>query len=137
MTNAPDLAMFLRHSRAMTAPQALAMASVLLPHARMKLRHRALALLCTAALLGPGLAHAQASSGAGAPPVGAEVRDGKGANVGKVEKIILGADGRPRQVLVRVDRVLRALPVEALQRSGDAYVAVLTRAEIAALPPAD
>lgn len=98
----------------------------------MKLRHGALALLAAAALLGPGLAHAQA-----APPVGAEVRDGKGANVGKVEKIILGADGRPKQVLVRVERVLRALPVEALQRSGDAYVAVLTRAEIVALPPAD
>ena len=98
----------------------------------MKLRHGALALLVTAALLGPGLAQAQ-----GVPPVGAEVRDGKGKPVGKVERIILGPDGRPRQALVRVDRVLRALPIEALQRSGDAYVAVLSRAEIAALPPAE
>ncbi|HEY4029618.1 MAG TPA: hypothetical protein VGM25_04700 [Caulobacteraceae bacterium] len=98
----------------------------------MKLRHGALALLAAAALLGAGLAHAQT-----APPVGAEVRDGKGAKVGKIEKIILGADGRPKQVLVRVDRVLRALPVEALERSGDAYVAVLTRAEIASLPAAE
>ena len=56
--------------------------------------------------------------------------------MGKVEKIILGPDGRPRQVLVRVDRVLRTLPVEALQPSGKTYAAVLTRAEIAALPPA-
>ena len=103
----------------------------------MKLRHGALALLVAAALLGPVAAFAQTSSITAAPPVGAEVRDGKGANVGKVEKIVLGADGRPRQVLVRVDRVLRALPVEALQRSGEAYVAVLSQAEIAALPPAD
>jgi hypothetical protein len=99
----------------------------------MKLRHGAFALaLLAATALQSGLAQAQT-----APPVGAEVRDGKGANVGKIEKIILGADGRPKQVLVRVDRVLRALPVEALQRSGDAYVAVLTRAEIAALPPSE
>jgi len=98
----------------------------------MKLRHGALALLAAAALLGPGLAHAQA-----APPVGAEVRDDKGKPVGKVERIIVGSDGRPKQALVRVERVLRALPVEALQRSGDVYVAVLTRAEIAALPPAE
>ncbi|MGZ3272205.1 MAG: PRC-barrel domain-containing protein [Caulobacteraceae bacterium] len=97
----------------------------------MKLRNGAIALLAAAAFA-PVIAHAQS-----APPVGAEVRDDKGKPVGKVEKIIVGPDGRPRQALVRVDRVLRALPVEALQRSGDAYVAVLTRAEIAALPPAD
>jgi hypothetical protein len=112
--------------------RSLAMPAVLPPHARMTLRHGALAVLAVAALLGPGLAHAQA-----APPVGAEVRDDKGKPVGKVERIILGADGRPKQVLVRVDRVLRALPVEALQRSGEVYVAVLSRGEIAALPPAD
>jgi len=98
----------------------------------MKLRHGVLALLAAALLLGPGLAHAQP-----APPVGAEARDDKGMPVGRVERIILGADGRPRQALVRVDRVLRALPVEALQRMGNAYVAVLSRAEIAALPPAE
>jgi hypothetical protein len=88
--------------------------------------------LAAAPVAAPALALAQA-----APPVGAEVKDPKGAAVGKVEKIILGQDGRPKQVLVRVDRVLRALPVEALQASGGAYVAVLTRAEIAALPPAE
>jgi hypothetical protein len=99
----------------------------------MKLRHGALALLAAAAaIIGPGVALAQT-----APPVGAEVRDDKGKPVGKVERIVFGPDGRPRQCLVRVDRVLRALPVEALQRSGDAYVAVLSRAEIAALPPAE
>jgi hypothetical protein len=106
----------------------------MLPHAGMKLRHGVLALLAAASVLGPALARAQAPS---APPVGAEVKDDKGKPVGKVERIILGADGRPKQVLVRVDRVLRALPVEALQRNGVAYVAVLSQAEIAALPPAD
>jgi hypothetical protein len=117
--------------------QPLAMPSILPLHAGMKLRHGVLALLAAAAILGPDLARAQSSSIAAAPPVGAAVRDDKGKPVGKVERIIVGADGRPKQVLVRVDRVLRALPVEALQRSGDAYVAVLSQAEIAALPPAD
>jgi hypothetical protein len=98
----------------------------------MNLRHGALAFLAAASIIAPSLARAQA-----APPVGAEVRDDKGKPVGKVERIILGADGRPKQAIVRVDRVLRALPVEALQRSGDAYVAVLSRAEIASLPPAE
>ena len=116
----------------MTSSQRLATAADLLPHAGMKLRHGALVLLAAALILGPGLAHAQA-----APPVGSEVKDDKGKPVGKIEKIIVGPDGRPKQVLVRVERVLRALPVEALQRSGDAYVAVLSLAEIAALPPAE
>lgn len=71
------------------------------------------------------------------PPVGAQVKDDKGKPVGRVEKVILGPDGRPRQVEVRVDRVLRTLPVEALKPSGGAYAAVLSRAEIAALPPSD
>ena len=117
--------------------QALAMPAVLPLPAGMKLRHGVLALLASAAVLGPGLARAQPPSNPAAPAVGAEVRDEKGKPVGKVERIILGADGRPKQVLVRVERVLRALPVEALQRSGDVYVAVLSQAEIAALPPAD
>jgi hypothetical protein len=112
--------------------QGLVFQAVLPPHAHMKLRHGALALLAAALLIAPSLARAQP-----VPPVGAEVRDDKGKPVGKVERIILGPDGRPKQAIVRVDRVLRALPVEALQRSGDAYVAVLSRAEIASLPPAE
>jgi len=102
----------------------------------MTLRAAAIAILLLAAQA--GLARAQGP----APAIGAEVKDQKGASVGKIERIIAGPDGRPRQVLVRVDRVLRALPVEALQPPSQgapsgAYVAVLTRAEIAALPPAD
>jgi hypothetical protein len=129
--------MFRLESASMTSAQGLAMAAVLPPHAAMKLRHGALALFVAAAILGPTLALAQNASNLAPPPVGAEVKDDKGKPVGKVEKIIVGADGRPKQVLVRVERVLRALPVEALQRSGGAYVAVLSLAEIAALPPAD
>ena len=124
--------MFRGQARPMTPRQTLATPAVLPPHAAMKLRHGALALLAAATILGAGQARAQT-----VPPVGAEVRDDKGKPVGKVEKIILGPDGRPRQALVRVDRVLRTLPVEALQPSGKTYAAVLTRAEIAALPPAD
>jgi hypothetical protein len=107
---------------------------------RAAFRAAALAVLFTAPVFTAPLFTAsavQAQPSPAAPPIGAEVKDSKGAAVGKVEKVILGPDGRPRQVLVRVDRVLRTLPVEALQPSGKAYAAVLTRAEIAALPPAD
>ena len=97
-----------------------------------------LAALALAVLIAapPALAAAQAPP-VGAPPIGAEVKDDKGKPVGRVERIILGPDGQPRQVLVRVDRVLRTMPVEALKPSGADYVAVLSRAEIAALPPSD
>ena len=72
-----------------------------------------------------------------APPLGAKVKDDKGKAIGQVEKVIPGPDGQPRQVLVRVDRILRTLPVEALTPSGREYVSVLSRAEVAALPPSD
>lgn len=72
-----------------------------------------------------------------APAVGAKVKDDKGKAVGEVEKVILGPDGQPRQVLVRVDRILRTLPVEALTPAGGGYVSVLSRAEVAALPPSE
>ena len=78
-----------------------------------------------------------ASAQTAVPPVGVQVRDDKGKVVGRVEKIVLGPDGQPRQVLIRVDRVLRTLPVEALKPVGADYVAVLSRAEITALPPSD
>jgi hypothetical protein len=72
-----------------------------------------------------------------APPVGAKVKDDKGKAIGQVEKVIPGPDGQPKQVLVRVDRILRTLPVEALSPSGGDYVSVLSRAEVASLPPSD
>ena len=93
----------------------------------------ALALAVLLAAAPPMLASAQTP----APPIGAQVKDDKGKPVGRVEKIVPGPDGQPRQVLIRVDRVLRTLPVEALKPAGSDYVAVLSRAEIAALPPSD
>jgi hypothetical protein len=69
--------------------------------------------------------------------VGARIVDDKGKAVGKIEKVISGPDGQPIQVLVRVDRILRTLPVDALVSSGAGYASVLSRAEIAALPPSD
>jgi hypothetical protein len=99
----------------------------------------ALALALAAALVQPGSAHAQAQ-GQGqvqAPPIGARVVDSKGKAVGRIERVIAGPDGRPQQALVRVDRVLRTLPVDALTPSGGVYASVLTRAEIAALPPSE
>jgi hypothetical protein len=73
-----------------------------------------------------------------APPVGAKVKDDKGKAVGEVVRVIMGPGGRPAQVLVKVDRVLRTLPVEALMPTANgAFATVLSRAEIAALPPSD
>ena len=90
--------------------------------------------------LGPALtAHAQTpvTDPASAPRIGAKVRDSKGATVGVVERVIAGPDGRPRQVLVRVGRIARTLPVDGLAPSADAYVSVLSRAELEALPPSE
>jgi hypothetical protein len=68
---------------------------------------------------------------------GAKLKDARGVTVGQIEKVISNLDGRPRQVLVRVTRVRRTLPVDALTRVGDAYVTALTRAELEALPPSN
>ncbi len=91
-------------------------------------------LAAGAALLMTSSALAQAA----APVfVGAALKDQKGAVLGHIEKVVPDAAGRPRQVLVRIARVLRTLPINALAASGDAYVTVLTRAEVEALPPSD
>ncbi|HVY34549.1 MAG TPA: hypothetical protein VG960_09005 [Caulobacteraceae bacterium] len=91
-----------------------------------------------ALLIAAGAATATGAQTPAAPPqVGQKLKDSKGAVVGEVEKVIADADGRPRQVLIRVTRVLRVLPLDSLVRSGDGYVTVLSRAELEALPPAD
>ena len=106
------------------------------------MKRRALLGLCLLAALGAGAQAetqpiAAEGSVAPAPQPGQKLKDAKGATLGQIEKIIADADGRPRQVLVRVTRVLRVLPVDALTRSGDAYVTVLSRAELESLPAAD
>jgi enterochelin esterase-like enzyme len=68
------------------------------------------------------------------PRTGEKLKDAKGAVLGHIERVVSDAGGRPRQVLVRVARVLHVLPIDALTRSGDAYVTVLSRAELEALP---
>jgi hypothetical protein len=85
----------------------------------------------------PIAARAQAPAPISVPLVGTEIRDDKGKPVGRVERLINGPDGRPVQALVRVDRILRTLPLEALAPGKDGYTSVLSRAEIAALPPSD
>jgi hypothetical protein len=57
--------------------------------------------------------------------------------VGQIERVISGPGGQPLQVLVRVDRILRTLPAEALTPTPTGYASVLSRAEIAALPPSE
>ncbi len=103
---------------------------------------RAIILCLTAALAWGPYAAAQPAASADAPAAeapqpGQKLKDAGGVTLGQIEKIISDADGRPRQVLVRVTRVLRVLPIDALTRSGDGYVTVLTRAELEALPAAD
>jgi hypothetical protein len=96
---------------------------------------RATALI--ALVLGLSCALAASPGVAQTALLGAEVRDSKGKPVGRIERVIDGPDGKPAQVLVRVDRVLRTLPAEAMVPSGAGYASVLSRAEIAALPPSD
>jgi hypothetical protein len=92
---------------------------------------------CAAALILGGAA-AWSQAFAQAPRMaGAEVRDVKGKVVGHIERVISAPDGRPVQVLVRVDRILRTLPVDALTPMNKDFVSVLSRAEIAALPPSE
>jgi hypothetical protein len=71
------------------------------------------------------------------PLAGAKVVDSKGKPVGQIERVISGPGGQPLQVLVRVDRILRTLPAEALTPTPAGYASVLSRAEIAALPPSE
>ncbi len=98
--------------------------------------NRLIAAIVTAALLSAplvaGPAYAQTPV-----RVGAKVVDSKGKAVGQVERVINGPDGRPLQVLVRVDRILRTLPADALMPAPDGYASVLSRAEIASLPPSE
>lgn len=101
------------------------------------IRSRAAAIAIVLISAVPAAVHAQAPALSSARLIGVEIRDAKGKAVGRVERVISGPDGRPVQALVRVDRILRTLPVEALAPSNDGYTSVLSRAEIAALPPSD
>jgi hypothetical protein len=98
----------------------------------------ALALMLTPALAAHGQTLGQ-TLGQTPPPrlVGAKVTDSKGKPVGQIERVISGPGGQPLQVLVRVDRILRTLPAEALTPTPAGYASVLSRAEIAALPPSE
>ena len=96
-------------------------------------RTRPLALLAALAIALASPAYAQT-----APPLaGAKVTDSKGKPVGQIERVITGPGGQPLQVLVRVDRILRTLPADALTPTPTGYASVLSRAEIAALPPSE
>ena len=99
--------------------------------------NRLFAAIATAALLSAPMASAPAQAQTPQVRVGAKVVDSKGKAVGQVERIISGPNGQPLQVLVRVDRILRTLPADALAPAQDGYASVLSRAEIAALPPSE
>jgi hypothetical protein len=96
-----------------------------------------LALLAAFAVAAASMSAAPAHSQAPPPLAGAKVTDSKGKPVGQIERVINGPGGQPLQVLVRVDRILRTLPAEALTPTRDGYASVLSRAEIAALPPSE
>ncbi len=69
---------------------------------------------------------------------GRTVRDAKGVVLGQIDKVVLGGDGRPAQVLVRpIGRPtagVRSLAVAGLTPSGDGYATPLTKAEFEAMP---
>lgn len=69
---------------------------------------------------------------------GRTVRDAKGGVLGQIDKVVLGASGRPQQVLVRpVGRPaagVRALAVSGLSVDGDGFTTPLTKAEFEAMP---
>jgi len=92
----------------------------------------ALAALAAGVMMQPSVAAAQA-----APPVGSPVKDKAGATIGVVERIILGQDGRPYQLMIRQGAVLRPLLAEAVTPRGGGYVTVLSKAEFEILPAAD
>jgi hypothetical protein len=98
-----------------------------------KLRIVALAVGAALSVAGQALAQSPPT----AALTGARLKDAKGAAAGQIEKVIADGDGRPRQVLVRVGRILRVLPIDALTPGGDGYATVLTRAELDALPAAE
>ncbi len=81
-----------------------------------------------------GLTPLYAQAAEPGPQPGEKVKDAQGVVAGPIERIVVDADGHPRQVEVRIGGLLRVLPVAALSRSGDAYVTVLSRAELDALP---
>ncbi len=93
--------------------------------------------LLTALILASTLLVAPAFAQADGPHAGQKIKDGKGNVLGQIERVIADPAGQPRQVVVRVQRVAHVLPVDALSRSGDAYVTVLSKAEIEALPAAE
>jgi hypothetical protein len=96
--------------------------------------------LVIALILGLGvgsLAFAGARAQSAVPPVGATVKDVKGLNIGTVERVVLGRDGAPRQVLVRGGRVLRPLPIDGLAFKDGAYVTPLSKAEFEILQPSE
>ena len=72
---------------------------------------------------------------------GRTVRSSDGAELGKIERVVLGADGAAKQVLVRPDGLkspgYRVLPVSGLKPQGDDLAAPLTKAEFDSLPLVD
>lgn len=93
-----------------------------------------LALLALAVAVGLYAAPAAAQA---VPPVGATVKDKAGVSIGVVERVVLGQDGRPYQLMIRQGPVLRPLLVEAVSAKGGGYVTVLSKAEFEILPAAE
>lgn len=100
--------------------------------------------LLVAALFSVQLALAPTALALAQAPAGAEslqgrlVRDVKGVVLGTVERVILAADGRPAQVLVRPQwraaAGLRSLSVAGLTRDEGGLITPLTKAEFDAMP---
>lgn len=98
-----------------------------------------LVLAAALALSAPAVAQPPAAGAAVAPTYeGRTVRDAKGAVLGQIDKVVLGANGRPAQVLVRPagrpTAGVRSLAVAGLSADGEGFSTPLTKAEFEAMP---
>lgn len=102
----------------------------------MSMRLKPTLALVAAALFGAA-SLAGAAAAQAVPPVGASVKDKAGVNIGVVERVVPGPDGKPYQVLIRQGAILRPLLVDALSAKDGGYVTVLSKAEFEILPAAE
>ena len=98
-------------------------------------------LLAAGLAAGLMFAFANLASAQGASLEGREVRASDGAVLGTITKVIVGADGRPLQILVQPKGARptgpRSLPYKALSAEGDRFVIPLSKAEFDSMPAVD
>ncbi len=98
-----------------------------------------LVLAAALALSAPAFAQPPVAGAAAAQTYeGRTVRDAKGVVLGQIDKVVLGPNGRPAQVLVRPagrpTAGVRSLAVAGLAPDAEGFSTPLTKAEFEAMP---